>query len=341
MYDVVTIGDIYQDVFLLPQKAAILDSPKFFSGKGLCFGYGEKVPLDSISYFIGGSAANSAMNFSKIGLKSAIVSSVGGDDGGEKILEYFLKNQVDTSSIKQKKSDASNMSIIILYNGERTIFTYHGDRLVEDFMPKKSLKTRWFYLAPVGCDSSKLENKIIETIAKNGSGLVWNPGNFQIKKGARNFRHILRLTNIIFINKDELTEFVDQPGKSETHDMMKQLALYGVKIVVVTNGKKGAICYDGSLFYQIGASEDKRVDATGAGDAFASSFSANIILSSNGKPQGYQPDRETIEKSLKWGIIVSGSVVSQLGAHEGILSRSEIEENGKKLFKLNSRVYTR
>jgi sugar/nucleoside kinase (ribokinase family) len=112
-------------------------------------------------------------------------------------------------------------------------------------------------------------------------------------------------------------------------------------MIVVTDGGQGAWCYNGSVFFKIGVTEDKRVDATGAGDAFASSLSAKIILSSSGKGQSYLPPKDVIEQALKWGIIVSGSVVNHVGAHEGILSIDQIEEREIKLVKLNPEIYTK
>ena len=56
------------------------------------------------------------------------------------------------------------------------------------------------------------------------------------------------------------------------------------------------------------------VDRTGAGDSFASTFTAAIIL-------GKSP-----EEALSWGPINSMSVVQKIGAQAGLLPRAELEE---------------
>jgi ribokinase len=56
------------------------------------------------------------------------------------------------------------------------------------------------------------------------------------------------------------------------------------------------------------------VDRTGAGDSFASTFTAAIIL-------GFSPD-----VALSWGPINSMSVVQYVGAQAGLLSREKLEE---------------
>ena len=342
MYDVVTIGDCFEDIYLFLKEAAIIESGKFDSGKGVCFDYGGKIAVDKITYQIGGSAANTAINFNKLGSRVSLISALGADSQGEKILDYLLANGIDIGLIKKRKDAASNISVILSFQGDRTILTYHDNDDYSDFKPNKNLKSRWIYLAPLGKNSSAVENRIVEIIAKTGCGLIWNPGNYQIKKGARNYRHLLRLCNIIFLNREEAREFADLPGKEMTEEIMKALYSYGVKIIVITEGKNGSHCFDGQLFYKISASDDERIDATGAGDAFAGTFSASLISGcGKEKAQSYLPERKIIEQALKRAIIVSGSVVGQVGAHNGLLTPTEIIEHEKKLVKLEPSVYTK
>ena len=342
MYDVVTIGDSFEDLFIFPRDARILTSTDFKSKKSLCFCYGDKVEVEKIECHIGGSATNTVMNFSKLGFKCVLITSVGNDSQGEKIYRYFVDKGIDTSQIKKSSTASTNTSVILSFEGDRTILTYHGTADYSNFRPKKDLKTDWYYVAPLGKHSGIVENRIIENIAKTGSGLIWNPGSYQLSKGIRNYRHFLRFCNIIFLNREEAMLFVDLPGKQTIEEVMKTLHSFGVKIVVVTNGDKGAMCYDGDLFYQIETTDDERIDATGAGDSFASSFSAVIIKNCDiKKPQAYVPDREVVEESLKSGIIVSGSVVSKIGAHSGLLTLREISERMGKLVKLQPSVYTK
>jgi sugar/nucleoside kinase (ribokinase family) len=55
-------------------------------------------------------------------------------------------------------------------------------------------------------------------------------------------------------------------------------------------------------------------ERTGAGDAFASTFSSAIALG------------KSVEDALKWGAINSMNVCQKVGAQAGLLSRSEIEK---------------
>lgn len=340
MYDVVTIGDIFQDLFIRSSDFKVIVDRSFKSGKSLSFDYGAKLDIEEIEYHSGGSAANTALCFARAGLSASIISFLSPDSFGEKILSEFSQAGVDCENLKNN-NQPTNVSVILTSHGDRTILSYHGENDYNQLPVAKNLKTKWFYLAPVGKEMDKLENKIIEHIAKSGAGLIWNPGQSQIKLGAKSFRHLLQLTNILFLNREETLIFSGS-GQSQVENSMKVLHGLGAKIIVVTDGAKGAKCFDGSVYYQIDPTTDKRIDATGAGDAFASAFSTCVIKNCREKKaQKYLPERGIIEQSLKWGIIVSGSVVSQVGAHSGLLSSAEISEREKKLVKLEPLVYTK
>lgn len=339
-YDIVTIGDCFEDIFIFPEHGQLIDDKVFASGMGLCFGYGDKVPIKDITYQLGGCAANTAINFSKLKLETGVISVVGSDSRGEKTLDFLQNSGVDTDMVKKAKDSNSNISVIISYKGDRTIFTYHGVDKFSDYVPKKNLKTRWIYLGPLGDDSKIVENRVVEIIAKTACGLMWNPGNKQIRRPIKDSLPILKLCNVLFVNKEEAYEFSDLSRRSSTEDVMKNFHEIGTKIIVVTDGPNGAKCYDGSRFYQIGASGEKRIEATGAGDSFASTFAANIILNSlENKNQGFVPGREIIEKSLKYGVIVSGSVVSSIGAQNGLMTFSQILDADRKFAKLEPNIY--
>lgn len=335
-YEIVTIGSAFQDLFVFSNDFKVVNDRSFKSGKSLSFDYGAKNDIENLSYQIGGSAINSAVSFSKIGYNSAVTSFVGTDQTGEKIIDLLRSNNIDYLGSSTNKE--TNTSIILSCSGDRTILAYHGQNDYNDLTISKSLKTDWFYLAPIGSEFDKLENKIIENIAKNSTGFIWNPGPTQIKKKASAYKHLLRLCNIIVLNKEEIFSFTSC-GRVE--EAMRKIYQLGSKIIVVTDGKNGSFGFDGSVYYKIDTSADERVDATGAGDAFASTFAARAIKECCSKPASHIVSRESMIESLRWAVINSGSVVSKVGSNEGLLTTDEILERLKKLAKLEPTLYNR
>jgi 5-dehydro-2-deoxygluconokinase len=100
---------------------------------------------------------------------------------------------------------------------------------------------------------------------------------------------------------------------------MKKLKNLGAKISVVTDGITGsyAIDKDGTI-YKIGvASEQKPIERTGAGDSYASGFLYGMLL------------EKRVEESMKYGAINAESVIREIGAQKGLLTKEEIEQKSK------------
>lgn len=322
-YDVVTIGDAFEDVFIIPEDIKVKEDRSFTTGLAVSFELGEKIPLKEVDYEIGGSACNTAVGFSRLGLKTNIIAIIGDDSSASKVLDRLTEENVDTRNIKIDKSLKTNFSVIFRTNLGRTIFIYHGLKDYGKFRVKKTLKSKWFFLAPLGENTVGLENDLVSHISEQGSRLAWNPGNIQIKKGASSFRHLLKNLSVLFLNREEAIKFLHHPVRPNDEEIFKKLHLFGPKIIVITNGKNGAKAFDGKNFYQIGVLNNiKRIDSTGAGDSFATGFLAKLILNDS-KENIF--DNKTISEALKWGIINSNSVVTYLGAQKGLLTHSKIE----------------
>lgn len=321
-YDIVTIGDAFEDVFVEPEVNVKYDR-SFASGKGICFEFGEKIPLNAVYYEIGGSACNAAVGLARLGYKTSLLSILGDDTPMVKVKERLISENVDQNSLIISKKIQTGFSVIFSIDGERTIFVFRGVRDYSDLKIKKGLRTRWFFITPLANDTKDLEKRVIAEVAEKGVNLAWNPGSKQIAQGVNHYRHMLNCTSILFLNREEAIKFVDGSVRPQVDEAMKKLHLFGAKIVVVTNGKEGAKAYDGKQFYDIKADERiKRVDATGAGDAFATGFLGKMI-DINFKEE---IDPENIHEALKWGVKNSGSVVQYIGAQKGLLGKKEIEE---------------
>jgi len=316
---IITIGDASEDIFVGVDNAKIEKSARFISGKALCFELGEKIPIKNVLYEIGGSACNTSVGFSRLGINSAASAALGEDSVGEKIIKRLETESVNVKNIYQGDEINSHFSIIFNFGEERTILVY---RSLDDYSvlaPKKSLKAKWIYLAPTGNNSEPIADRLVSLSAEKNLKIVWNPGSIQIEQGVHKYKSLLSNTAILMLNKEEGLKFTRAAVKSKVEDILRLLFSLGPKIVVITGGKDGAEAFDGKIFYKIEALNKKRVDATGAGDSFAVGFVAKLILEGNFA-------RENIIEALKWGIINSTSVVNQIGAQAGLLNRTQIED---------------
>jgi sugar/nucleoside kinase (ribokinase family) len=133
----------------------------------------------------------------------------------------------------------------------------------------------------------------------------------------------LKKTEVLIINKDEAIELVvsshEHRKKSakflnNVDNLLKEIKKMGPQIAVITNGRYGAYAYDGDkIYFQPTAKEIKRVNTTGVGDAFGSSFIAGLEL--------FKGD---IKRAMNLAARNSASVVSHIGAQTGLLRKKDI-----------------
>ena len=128
----------------------------------------------------------------------------------------------------------------------------------------------------------------------------------------------------MILNKDEAIELAlsgIKLGRKNPNHLNRPIYLlnilqeWGPKIVVITDGKKGAWAYDGKKIYYQKIFKARVADTTGVGDSFGSAFLAGLMAEKN-----------NISRALKWGMINSASVLTKVGAQNGLLTRKKLTE---------------
>ena len=107
---------------------------------------------------------------------------------------------------------------------------------------------------------------------------------------------------------------IEMLESENNNNLLELIKSYGPKIVVITDGSRGASFYDGTSFYhQKIVKEKKHLDTTGIGDVFNSTFSAGLLF--------YKGD---IVKAARLASRNAASKISHLGAQNGLLSKKEL-----------------
>jgi ribokinase len=321
MYDIVTIGDVVSDLFIKPKELKIMCPAGRLKERTcfepvICLRFGDKIPIEDIHYDIGGSAANVAMGLRKQGFRVGLIASIGKDPEGEKIFSKLQNSGLSTDLVMRMKDIKTNFSVIFSYKGERTILVYRG---LSDYSLLKlplNLKTKWVFVGPLGDGYEKLYNQIASLVAIKNIKLALNPGTIQLSKGG--LKEILRVTEILFVNKEEAEKILNVRSPAQAKELLIGLFKMGPKIVFITDGSEGAYSFDGKQYLKISAYQAEREEVTGAGDAFASGVLGALILNKD------------IKEALSWGIVNSASVIEKIGAQKGLLSIRQIENNLKK-----------
>ncbi len=315
-FDFLTVGDCVVDIFTFPKKADIHCQLHGGGGCELCLAAAEKIPSKGFSLTFGGNAANVAVGASRLGVKTATYTHIGNDPFGKAVIENFKKEGVDTSLVKVDKDQSTNVNIVISFEGERTILSEHQPRKYE--VPK--VHAPWIYFSSLAPGHAYFHKPFFKYVGENRSKLAFNPGSYQIKEGLRAYSELFRMTEVLILNREEAGRILELKHalKSE-RELLSRLCALGPRIVVVTDGPKGAYAFDGEEFIFQPATKTPAKERTGAGDAFSTGLTAALVLD---KP---------LKDALKWGTINAESVTQEVGAQAGLLTRKKLEARTKKL----------
>lgn len=316
MYDIITIGDIKLDTFIVIPEATGTCTLKKGKEKCLfCFEYGKKIPVESFEPQIAGSAANVAVGCSRLGLRTAIVSVMGDDETADMAFMHLGKEGVDTRFIETKKNTPSSFSIVLTYKGERTILAKHEPHPYR--LPKND-GAAWYYLSELGHGYEELFKKIPEFIKKNNIKLAFNPGAIQIEGGLRVLAPILKVTEVLIVNLEEAHQILGKKNGLDLNHLIKSLWKLGPNIVVISDGARGAFAFDGGDIVHHPAFPAKVLEATGAGDSLGTGIVAALA---KGK---------SAMEALSWGMANAASVIAHVGPQPGLLTEAGIARTLKK-----------
>jgi len=310
MYDIITIGDVKLDTFIVLPTASLQCALKDKECL-LCLEYGKKISVDAFEPQIAGSAANVAVGASRLGLRTAIYSVVGEDETADLAFKRLGKEGVDTRYVQIKKDAKSSFSIVLTYKGNRTILAKHEPNVYT--LPKIS-ETKWLYLSELGTHYHRLFSKLPEFIKKNNIKLAFNPGTIQLAAGAKELSPILKAAEILFVNVEEAEVLTGKKDGRDIEHLIKLIWKMGPNIVVISDGPNGAYAFDGGRIIHHPALPAHIVEATGAGDSLGCGMTSALIYG------------KRLHEALAWGIAEASSVIAHVGPQPGLLNRAGVEK---------------
>ncbi|HLD31354.1 MAG TPA: PfkB family carbohydrate kinase [Patescibacteria group bacterium] len=310
MFDVITIGDstVDSNIIIDHQKARVTCDLKKENCL-LCFNYADKVPIEQTVQSIGGNAANVAVGCRRLGLKTAIVTELGADLNGQLIKEELERAEVDIRWVHLWPKQETRFSVVLNYQGERTILAYHVPRRYT--LPALAT-TRWIYFTSLGASHASLQANLLKYLKAHPEiKLACNPGSFQIKDGLKTLRKILPRLDLLFVNKQEAEKIV---GGKEIETNMARFHKLGIKIVVITDSTQGSYLSSGQERYHLPSYPLKPLAKTGAGDAYASGFLSALTAG------------KSLTEAMQWGTANAGGVVQKIGAQKGLLTKAGVQK---------------
>ncbi|MBQ8016877.1 MAG: carbohydrate kinase family protein [Methanobrevibacter sp.] len=267
-------------------------------------------PITNMKTFNGGAAANVACVGAKLGLKTSLVSAVGGDFKRTEYYEHMQNLGIDTDSLIIVPGEETPTAFVLTdENDDQISYFYWGaaKEFAQSKVPVKSIEnTEAVHLATGDPEF----NWKCSQEAKNQDLLVsFDPGQDLGMYDTKKLVDVIKNTTILFGNHHEIERILD----ALEVDLLA-LRQMGPKIIVKTCGAKGCEIYSNEDKIIIDAIPTEAIDPTGAGDSYRAGFLSRFL---NG---------ESLEESAKFASSVSSFIIQHQGCQTNMPTFDEAFE---------------
>lgn len=246
--------------------------------------------ITSFSPKVGGAPANVLGAFSKLGGKTQLITQLGNDLFGNKILQELKLYNIGTNYVVQTNVASTALAFVSLKKDGNRDFSFYRNPSADMLYNKKEIKKNMFtncfglHFCSISLGNFPMKNahkKAIKCV-KKGNGIIsfdpnirlplWNDHKL-LKKTINKF---LLFADIVKISDEEI-EFIT--GTNDIEKGCKQL-LKNCSIVLCTCGSKGTYGFTKDFQVLAPTTQVEAKDTTGAGDAFIGAF-LYILYSNN------------------------------------------------------------
>ncbi len=266
----------------------------------------------------GGPVATGLIAASKLGEDTAYIGVLSDDNGGKFLKEDFFKYGVETRYIDVKSGYRSFASVLWLCADTATRTCVFDKGNLPPLVLNETQKQAIIDAELLMVDGNEMDAAVegAKIARENGVRVLYDCGGLY-----DGVEKLLALTDIM-IPSEEFS--LGHTGCKTAEEAAKKLyETYHPEVVVITQGKKGGLLYqgDGVIYYPIYPAVV--VDSNGSGDVFHGAFAAGIV-------KGFD-----YLKCCHFSSAVSGLKCTGVGARESVpdfdATKKYLKENGYEL----------
>lgn len=236
--------------------------------------------------FLGGSVMNTLAGLAKLNFNVAAIGLLGNDDTGVRQKERIEKYGIDFLGEVENNCSSGVAKISVGRNKEREITIHPG--VNDTFDPGTVVhysdliySCGMFHSSTFACAFDRyesLESQIeFAKMARKASlsfGMLYC--DILEKRRPDLIKKLLNNTDVLFLNEAEALALAREGNYR--YSASKIMATYGIDVVAVTLGERGAHIFRKEKDYFIEPQKVQVTDLTGAGDAFVAGFLSGYIL---------------------------------------------------------------
>lgn len=230
----------------------------------------------------GGSAANTTFNACRLGLRTAFVGKLGGDDVADQYLARFARAGVNTTRFKRGTLPNGRSLILTTPDAQRTMRTFLGAVLSfgpEEIGPEDFAGCRHVHIEGYVVFNRALADAVLRAARTAGCSISLDLASFEVVRAARDWllEQISLGLDLVFANEDEIRAFFPDAVGADYGALARRLAALGCTAAVKL-GKDGAWIARGDELHLIAPHRiPDAIDSNGAGDAWAAGFLSGYL----------------------------------------------------------------
>jgi sugar/nucleoside kinase (ribokinase family) len=238
-----------------------------------------ETPFGKTDRILGGSGTFVSLAASQFGVKTGVVSVVGGDFP-ESYLKMMNAKGINTDGIEVIKEGKT-----FFWSGK-----YHNDmnsrdtlitelNVLENFEPVVPNEFKDAGIVMLGNLHPLTQASVLDQMIEKPKLVVLDTMNFWMDIALADLHTVLKRVDVITINDEEARQL---SGEYSLVNAAKKIHAMGPKYVVIKKGEHGALLFnEGNMFYAPALPLAEVFDPTGAGDTFAGGFCGYLAKTEN------------------------------------------------------------
>ena len=226
----------------------------------------------------GGSAANTMIAASQFGANCYYSCKVANDDWGDFYVDDLIAAGVDSNltMISRPTGHTGRCLVMVTSDADRTMNTFLGitaEFSKQELVPEALKQSDWLYIEGYLVATNVSQQSMVAARNMADQHQVKTALTFSDPNMVKFFKEGLDEVigpgiDLLFCNEDEAITYTQTQKIADAREALKQVA----KTFVITQGKNGAMIFDGDTFVDIEPYSVEAVDTNGAGDMFAGAF---------------------------------------------------------------------
>lgn len=239
--------------------------------------------VESFQPVVGGAPANVCGAFTKLGGEAEMITQLGKDPFGDKILDEFDRFGIGIKHVLRTDKANTSLAFVALKEDGNREFSFFRNPGADMLLKPDSIKAEWFedayalHFCSVSLGDFPMKDahiKAIEYAKENGALISFDPNvRLPLWENPDELRErILQFIPKAYILKisDEELSFIT--GHEKIEDALSDLFKGDVELIIYTMGSGGAMAFTKNISAESKGVKVSAVDTTGAGDGFIGSI---------------------------------------------------------------------